>query len=182
MSVDSFHTSGHSPGPDFDKPAAVFPTASRCRVGLPGFGTVGSAVARRLAFDRGRGLDLTRIFDRRAHQKRDRSSSGGPGGTVLSRMEATGCTMEQAVADARAEGYAELDPSDDLDGLDAAAKLVILCAIGLGLGAPRSIVGLEAAKNVLVTTSCAEFAEPAESASLCGPGSLCVDRLEAEAV
>ena len=49
MSIDSFHTSGHSPGPDFDRPTAFFSTASRCRVGLLGFGTVGSAVARRLA-------------------------------------------------------------------------------------------------------------------------------------
>jgi len=76
MSIDSFHTSGHSPGPDFDKPAAVFPTASRCRVGLLGFGTVGSAVARRLASHAVPGLDLTHIFDRRAHQKRNRLPSG----------------------------------------------------------------------------------------------------------
>src|SRR5207245_3340627 len=52
---------------------------------------------------------------------------------VLTCMEATGCTMEQALLDARARGYAELDPSDDLDGRDAAAKLAILCALGLGL-------------------------------------------------
>src|SRR2546427_10262380 len=142
MSVDSFHTSGHSPGPEFDKPTAVFPTVSRCRVGLLGFGTVGSAVARRLASHAVRGLDLTHIFDRRAHRKRNRLSSGGAGRIVWTDriddvltsdidvvVEATGgvepaagwiraallagCAMEQAVADARAWAYAELDPSDD---------------------------------------------------------------------
>jgi Homoserine dehydrogenase len=51
------------------------------------------------------------------------------------------------------------------------------------LSAPRAIVGLEAAKNVMVTTSSAELADPAEKSSLCGLGSLSVDRfLEAEAV
>jgi len=59
MAIDSFHTSGHSPGPDFDKPTAIFPTASRCRVGLLGFGTVASAAARRLVSHAVRGLDLT---------------------------------------------------------------------------------------------------------------------------
>src|SRR5882672_6394659 len=82
MSIDSFHTSGHSPGPDFNKPTAVFSSASRCRVGLLGFGTVGSAVARRLASRAVHGLDLTHIFDRRAHQKRNRLSSRGPGTIV----------------------------------------------------------------------------------------------------
>src|SRR5438132_11051421 len=42
---------------------------------------------------------------------------------VLSQMEATGCTVASAVADARARGWAEADPSTDLDGIDARAKL-----------------------------------------------------------
>jgi len=51
------------------------------------------------------------------------------------------------------------------------------------LSGPRAIVGLEPAKNVLVTTSSAEFADPTENVSVCGLGGLRVDcRLEAEAV
>jgi homoserine dehydrogenase len=43
-----------------------------CRIGLLGFGTVGSAVARRLtAPEPIPGLELTHIFDRRANEKRD---------------------------------------------------------------------------------------------------------------
>ncbi len=48
-------------------------------------------------------------------------------------MEATGCSLEDALADAQARGYAEADPSFDLDGADAAAKLSIVCALAFGL-------------------------------------------------
>ncbi len=57
----------------------------------------------------------------------------GTSNAVLSQMETTGCSLEEAVADACAHGYAESDPSVDLDGLDAAAKLAILCALAFGL-------------------------------------------------
>jgi len=236
MSVDSFFlASGNSPGPCF------FP-ATRCRVAVLGFGTVGSAVAARLAGpDPVDGLELTHILDRRASAKRDelaasraalrgniiwttnvgdilasnadivveaiggiepatewiraalvagksvvtankqviahhgpsllqlaerqgrqlrfeaavggsmpivRAVSDGLAGdrltrivailngtsnAVLSRMEATGCTVPHAVTDAKACGYAEADPSADLDGVDARAKLAILCALGFRL-------------------------------------------------
>src|SRR5581483_12302510 len=43
-----------------------------CRIGLAGFGTVGSAVARRLVRDRIPDLALTHVFDRRASEKRRR--------------------------------------------------------------------------------------------------------------
>ncbi len=57
----------------------------------------------------------------------------GTTNAVLSQMEATGCTLDEAVRDARARGYAEADPSADLDGHDARAKLAILCALAFGL-------------------------------------------------
>lgn len=47
---------------------------------------------------------------------------------LLTRLEA-GQTLEQALADARSLGYTEADPSADLDGSDAAAKLAILCTV-----------------------------------------------------
>jgi homoserine dehydrogenase len=52
---------------------------------------------------------------------------------VLSRMEETGCSLDDALRDARARGYAETDPSADLDGDDARAKLAILCALAFGV-------------------------------------------------
>ena len=57
----------------------------------------------------------------------------GTTNAVLSQMEATGCALDTAVRDARARGYAEADPSADLDGHDARAKLAILCALAFGL-------------------------------------------------
>jgi homoserine dehydrogenase len=50
---------------------------------------------------------------------------------ILSRME-EGETFAAALAGARALGLAEADPSDDLTGRDAAAKLTILSATALG--------------------------------------------------
>jgi homoserine dehydrogenase len=52
---------------------------------------------------------------------------------VLSRMETSGGSLEAALAEARARGYAEADPSADLDGIDARAKLLILCALAFGV-------------------------------------------------
>jgi homoserine dehydrogenase len=52
---------------------------------------------------------------------------------VLTRMEDDGLPFEDAVAEAKARGYAEADPTADIDGLDARAKLAILCSIGFGV-------------------------------------------------
>jgi homoserine dehydrogenase len=228
VALNSFQTSGNSPG-DRD---------IRCRVGILGFGTVGSTVARRLTGpDPIPQLKLTHIADRFARDKRARQpepvasvawtdrfddllasdvdivieavAGGEPavdyiraallagksvvtaskrvmahqgpallmlaerqgrqlryeaavGGAmpivrvlgnglsgdrvislaailnatsnaVLSRMESTGCDIDEAIAAACAGGYAEVDPSLDLDGTDATAKLVILCALAFRL-------------------------------------------------
>jgi len=70
----------------------------------------------------------------------------GTTNAVLSRMEALGCSIEEALVDARARGYAEADPSLDLEGDDASAKLAILCALAFGLRVdPSRIVRRSAA-------------------------------------
>jgi homoserine dehydrogenase len=50
---------------------------------------------------------------------------------VLSRMEQAGLPFAEALAEAQAAGFAEADPTEDVDGSDAAAKLSILSAVGL---------------------------------------------------
>lgn len=50
---------------------------------------------------------------------------------ILSRMQAEPISFEDALAEAQKAGYAEADPSEDLDGADAAAKLAIIAAVGL---------------------------------------------------
>jgi homoserine dehydrogenase len=226
--------------------------SSRCRVALLGFGTVGSAIARRLTSTEPSPSDpqLTHVFDRRAGEKRGRlhadsitwTSSiddvlqsdvdvvieaiggldpavewmraallagksvvtankqviarhgadlltlaarqgrqlrfeGAVGGAMpivraigeglagdritrieailngttnfaLSRIEATGCGLQDAVREARDRGYAEADVSADLDGHDAAAKLAILCRIAFGLRVDPSLIEVRSAGAV----------------------------------
>ncbi len=50
---------------------------------------------------------------------------------ILSRMEAGG-TYEDALAEAQDLGYAEADPTDDVSGADAAAKMAILATVAFG--------------------------------------------------
>lgn len=57
----------------------------------------------------------------------------GTTNAVLSHMEAAGGSIESALADVRARGWAEAEPTADLDGDDARAKLAILCALAFGL-------------------------------------------------
>jgi homoserine dehydrogenase len=52
---------------------------------------------------------------------------------ILTKMESSGATFEGALKEAQQFGYAEADPSADVDGIDARAKLVILAQAGLGL-------------------------------------------------
>ena len=51
---------------------------------------------------------------------------------ILSRMESEGADYADVLADAQAKGYAEADPSADVDGFDAASKTAILASIGFG--------------------------------------------------
>jgi homoserine dehydrogenase len=48
---------------------------------------------------------------------------------ILSAMDSTGASYEDALADASALGYAEADPTADVEGYDAAAKAAILASI-----------------------------------------------------
>lgn len=50
---------------------------------------------------------------------------------ILSRMESANLSFDAALQEARQFGFAEADPSSDLNGDDAAAKLAILAQIGL---------------------------------------------------
>ncbi|TRD12744.1 homoserine dehydrogenase [Erythrobacter insulae] len=51
---------------------------------------------------------------------------------ILSEMEETGADFADTLAEAQRLGYAEADPTFDIEGIDAAHKLAILAAIGFG--------------------------------------------------
>jgi homoserine dehydrogenase len=69
---------------------------------------------------------------------------------ILSQMESAGVAFEKALAEAQKLGFAEADPTDDIDGLDARAKLTILaraglhCDVGASAIMARSISAIEA--------------------------------------
>lgn len=57
----------------------------------------------------------------------------GTGNFILTEMAAAGRSFEDVLAEAQALGYAEADPTFDIDGTDAAHKLVILASIAFGV-------------------------------------------------
>ena len=57
----------------------------------------------------------------------------GTSNFILSSMRETGATFAAALADAQRLGYAEADPTFDVEGVDAAHKLSIMSAIAFGI-------------------------------------------------
>jgi homoserine dehydrogenase len=56
----------------------------------------------------------------------------GTTNVILTRMRGAGVSFESALADAQRRGFAEADPSLDVDGWDAVQKLVILTWLAFG--------------------------------------------------
>ena len=57
----------------------------------------------------------------------------GTANFILSTMRETGASFADALAQAQARGYAEADPTLDVEGIDAAHKLTIMSAIAFGV-------------------------------------------------
>lgn len=64
-----------------------------------------------------------------AHVERIHGIVNGTTNFILSEMARTGATYADALAEAQRLGYAEADPSDDVNGKDAAAKMAILARL-----------------------------------------------------
>ncbi len=67
-----------------------------------------------------------------AHVDRLHGIVNGTTNYILTEMARTGAGYAQALADAQRLGYAEADPSDDVSGRDAAAKMAILARLAFG--------------------------------------------------
>ncbi|MEO1209471.1 MAG: homoserine dehydrogenase [Cyanobacteria bacterium J06638_20] len=76
---------------------------------------------------------------------------------ILTRMQREGADFEEVLADAQALGYAEADPTADVDGLDAADKIAILAALAFGGRVNLPDVYCEGIRNV--TASDIAYAE-----------------------
>jgi homoserine dehydrogenase len=67
---------------------------------------------------------------------------------ILTAMEQDGASFEDVLADAQAKGYAESDPTNDVDGFDTAFKIAILASICFGKQAPMERVYREGIRSV----------------------------------
>src|SRR5262249_43131504 len=64
----------------------------------------------------------------------------GTSNFILTEMSERGQSYADALAEAQRRGYAEADPTLDVDGTDAAHKLAILAQIAFGLSVPPSAI------------------------------------------
>src|SRR6185436_1905001 len=64
-----------------------------------------------------------------AHVERLHGIVNGTTNFILTEMARTGMSYGEALAEAQRLGYAEADPSEDVDGRDAAAKMAILARL-----------------------------------------------------
>ena len=67
---------------------------------------------------------------------------------ILSRMELEGLTFEACLADAQRLGYAEADPTFDVDGFDTAHKLAILTSLAFGTEIDSEAVYVEGISKI----------------------------------
>lgn len=67
---------------------------------------------------------------------------------ILTEMRETGRPFEDVLADAQALGYAEADPSFDVDGVDAAHKLAILSSLAFGVAVDFAGVHVEGIRRI----------------------------------
>ncbi|TAD90271.1 MAG: homoserine dehydrogenase, partial [Alphaproteobacteria bacterium] len=67
---------------------------------------------------------------------------------ILTEMRETGAAFAQVLADAQRLGYAEADPSFDVDGVDAAHKLAILAGLAFGCHVDFAGVSVEGIRHI----------------------------------
>ncbi len=83
----------------------------------------------------GGGIPVIQPLKQSLGANRIRTITGIVNGTtnyILTRMQAEGSEFNDILADAQQLGYAEADPTADVDGLDAADKIAILASIAYG--------------------------------------------------
>ena len=70
---------------------------------------------------------------------------------ILTRMQNEGSSFDDVLADAQKLGYAEADPTADVEGLDAADKIAILASIAFDGGINREDVYCEGIRQISKT-------------------------------
>jgi homoserine dehydrogenase len=130
-------------------------TANKMLLALHGPELVARAIERRvdLAFEGsvGGGIPVIRVLREALVGDSVLRLQGIVNGTcnyVLTRMRADGMAFDDAVREAQAKGYAEADPSLDVDGHDAAHKLVVLAMVAFGARVDAEKVPTEGIRGI----------------------------------
>ncbi len=72
----------------------------------------------------------------------------GTSNYILTHMGQNGTSFEDALKEAQKLGYAEADPSADVDGLDCARKICILADLAFGRHVPPAYVSVEGIRSL----------------------------------
>ncbi len=99
----------------------------------------------------GGGIPCLRPFATSLGHEKITGVSGILNGTtnfILTKMKTEGREFADVLAEAQALGYAERDPSADVDGIDAMRKIIILTALATGKLASDKVVYAETIRNI----------------------------------
>jgi homoserine dehydrogenase len=83
-----------------------------------------------------------------AHIERVHGIVNGTTNYILTQMAATGATYAEALAEAQELGYAEADPTEDVTGKDAAAKMAILARLAFNAAVRLDQVSYEGIERI----------------------------------
>jgi homoserine dehydrogenase len=75
----------------------------------------------------------------------------GTGNYILTRMTESGSGFQEALAEAQAHGYAEADPTLDVNGWDAAHKAIILASLAYGFWVESSKLFVQGIESLTAT-------------------------------
>jgi len=78
----------------------------------------------------------------------------GTSNYILTRMVESGLSFADALAEAQAAGYAEADPTLDVNGWDAAHKAVILASLAYGFWVPTDKIFVEGIEQIAANDIC----------------------------
>jgi homoserine dehydrogenase len=83
-----------------------------------------------------------------AHIERVHGIVNGTTNYILTQMTATGASYQEALREAQAMGYAEADPTEDVTGKDAAAKMAILARLAFNVSVRLDQVSFEGIERI----------------------------------
>ena len=109
----------------------------------------------------GGGIPLIRPLRESLAGDRIRRVTGIVNGTtnyILTKMTDEGASFADALADAQALGFAEADPTADVEGFDAAAKVAIIASIAFG----AEVVGADVYREGITGITAADIASAAD--------------------